>query len=411
MNFLKPTLKTITSSDPVFGTIAKYQEALKQYPKKDLVNATLGALFDDDGNLITMETFYQVYKSLPNQIHASYAKELAGNRDFLETIENWYFQDNHLTLPYKTLATPGGSGALSAALQTLVPEGSSVLIPDIGWSSYELMLTIRNLQPVKYRLFDDQLNFNLQGIKTLCQQIANSQQRLFIIINDPCHNPTGYSMTTEQWESLISFFNELPSDYPIVILNDIAYIDYALNPKQARRYFDSFNQINPNLLVLIACSLSKSLTVYGQRLGAIIALAANHHDLENVYTALSNHARGNWSNANNPTMVAFVQMLKQYQDQYMAEKQQTIDLLNQRSSLFINEASEVDLPLYPYQEGFFITVAIDPLKRDQYHQALLEHHIFTVPVDAGIRLAICGIPTYQLTGLAKKMKQVLDTIN
>ncbi len=31
------------------------------------------------------------------------------------------------------------------------------------------------------------------------------QNRLVIVINDPCHNPTGYSLSEDEWKKVISF--------------------------------------------------------------------------------------------------------------------------------------------------------------------------------------------------------------
>ena len=78
----------------------------------------------------------------------------------------------------------------------------------------------------------------------------------------------------------------------------------------------------------------------------------------------------------------------------------------------MNDAKAVGLPCYPYKEGFFITVKMNNNEqRDRYHEALMKELIFTVKVNEGIRVAICSLSVSACHGLAKKMKEILDTID
>ena len=53
---------------------------------------------------------------------------------------------------------------------------------------------------------------------------------------------------------------------------------------------------------------------------------------------------------------------------------------------------------------------MDNESRDKYHEALMANNIFTVKVNLGIRVAICSLSVEKTKGLAKKMKDILDTI-
>lgn len=99
------------------------------------------------------------------------------------------------------------------------------------------------------------------------------QDRLVIIINDPCHNPTGYSLSRKEWSDVIEFLNVCSQTHSVVLLNDIAYIDYSYRQEKAKEYFEVFDQISDNIVVVIAFSLSKSMTSYGLRCGAALLLA------------------------------------------------------------------------------------------------------------------------------------------
>ena len=80
-------------------------------------------------------------------------------------------------------------------------------------------------------------------------------------------------------------------------------------------------------------------------------------------------------------------------------------------SIFINNPTEVNLPHYPYREGFFVTLKIyDNDLCKKVHEAFLENHIYTVKVNHGIRVGLCSLPSHKIYGLAKKMKEIEDNI-
>ena len=68
---------------PIFNISERAQKAIKNVGKENVINATIGALTDDDGNLITLNTVFDEYKSLPNAEIAAYAS-IEGQKDYLE---------------------------------------------------------------------------------------------------------------------------------------------------------------------------------------------------------------------------------------------------------------------------------------------------------------------------------------
>ena len=236
------------------------------------------------------------------------------------------------------------------------------------------------------------------------------QDKLVVVINDPCHNPTGYSMTRKEWEQVIDFLNECSRRCPVVLLNDIAYIDFAYGQKEAKKYFSVFDDISGNMAVVVAFSLSKSMTSYGMRCGAAILMAKEPQIVQQLKTVFEKDARATWSNVNNGAMAMFVDVLDNHLADYDAQRLAYVDLLKQRSELFLKEAGAAGLKHYPYKEGFFVTLAMDNSLRDRYHEALMEEHIYTVKVNKGIRVAICSMPLEKVRGLARRMKDILDRV-
>jgi aspartate aminotransferase/aromatic-amino-acid transaminase len=145
------------------------------------------------------------------------------------------------------------------------------------------------------------------------------------------------------------------------------------------------------------------------RLGAAILLAKSDQMIKSMFDSFENSARAIWSNVNNGWMENFTKVISTNSQKFLQEKQKYIDILKRRSKTFIDEAQSCDLDIYPYHEGFFITIKItDPEFIQAYHQALMDKNIFTVKLTKGIRVAICSVPLVKLQGLAKKMKIIYD---
>ena len=110
-------------------------------------------------------------------------------------------------------------------------------------------------------------------------------------------------------------------------------------------------------------------------------------------------------------MANFSWVVTDNREAYLSEKQNYIDLLHERSEIFLNEAAECRLPLYPYKEGFFITVRIEDNDLvTRVHDALMKQHIYTVTVNKGIRIAICSLPKRKAAGLAAKIMEVMNQV-
>ena len=111
-------------------------------------------------------------------------------------------------------------------------------------------------------------------------------------------------------------------------------------------------------------------------------------------------------------MENFVRVTTSGYTEFMREKDSYIQLLKQRSDILVEEAKACNLPIYPYKEGFFVTLKMPNNEiREKYHQALIKNNIFTVQVNKGIRVAICSISVEKVKGLAKRLKDVYDTLD
>lgn len=409
MRFVKEQVDLQPIVDTVFAIVAQAKQAKKELGEDAVVDATIGSLYDENGKIVAFDSVFQTLKQLPNEVMAAYAGSFTGNPNYREHVYDWVVGDRS-KLAHSVIATPGGTGAVSITISEMLDAGETLILPEICWGSYALMASMDNLQTRAYSLFEGD-HFNIASFRQVCTEVMQQQKKIVVILNDPCHNPTGYSLSDAEWNAVIDVLNELSAQGPVILLNDIAYIDYAYRGKAARDYIRNFDRISENVFVVIAFSISKSLTSYGLRCGAAILLAQKPESVREVEIVFEKAARAIWSNVNNAAMENFVTVITDKRDAYEAEKDSYVRLLKERSSIFTQEADACALAYYPYKEGFFVTLRLeDNARRDAFHEAMMKEHIYTVKVNKGIRVAVCSLPIKKCYGLAKRMKAILDSL-
>lgn len=410
MSFVRKTANLVPIVDTVFTIVSLAQKDKMENGPEHVVDATIGSLYDETGNLVAYQSFFEHYNAMDNKNKAKYAASFTGNESFRKQVINWVFDGHAGALNKKVIATPGGSGAVSSTFNVILDQNETVILPEIAWGSYQLMAQQNCLKTRTYTMFEED-HFNLTSFKQVCTEVLNEQKKLLVVINDPCHNPTGYSMTHQEWNEVIDFLNECSKTGPVIILNDIAYIDYGTDQSTIRTYFDCFNQLTGNVMTVVAFSISKTCTSYGLRCGAAVLCGKDAEKLREVEIVFEKVARATWSNIPNAAMDNFTWTTTENLNNFLSEKQPYIDLIEKRASIFVSEAKEADLEIYPYKEGFFVTLKVeDNQLKQRYHQELMNHHIYTVQVNKGIRVAVCSLPVEKCYGLARKMKDILDTM-
>lgn len=410
MTFTRKSADLVPIVDTVFAIVKLAKEDKEKNGPENVVDATIGSLYGEDGKLVALNTVFENYDRIPHTVKAAYASSFLGNEGFRKQVYSWLFENINSNLKHEVIATPGGSGAVSLTFQSILEEGQTVIIPDIAWGSYKLMASQNNFKAVTYNMFEGN-SFNINSFKEIVLSTAKTQDKILVVINDPCHNPTGYTMSKEEWKEVISFLNEVSKETPCVVLNDIAYMDYSYDLDNSRKYLELFNDISDNVLVILAFSISKSLTSYGLRCGAAVVLATKQESVDEARIVFEKGARATWSNIPNAAMDNFTWVTTTNKEKFLEEKQKYIDLMKERSSIFLKESKEFGLTHYPYKEGFFVTLDMkDNNTRDIFHEKLMDNHIYTVCVNKGIRVAICSLPVNKVYGLAKKMKEIYREI-
>lgn len=408
--FLSEKVNDQAILDVVFEASQNARAAIKEHGSENVVNGVFGAYFKEEGGLLTFDTVYRTLDEVPDVEKARYAASISGAPEFKKGVKYWLFEKAGIEIDCDIIATPGGTGALSSTVKNTLAPGETVIHPEIGWGPYKTIAKQHNVGIETYKNFDGD-RFNLEAFSAVCEKVMEEQGKVLVFINDPCQNPTGYTIEDEEWDAITDFLDTLSEKGPIVMLVDIAYIDFTHKGDDYKQTFKRFENMSDNVLTVLAFSASKTMTAYGMRVGAQVLIGSTEERRTLFKNACENTCRGTWSTVNNGGMMTFASLAleEDKRNAYMKEKEAYLELLKERAEIFTREAEEAGLPLYPYKEGFFITIRIDDADRkNALHMKLQEHNIFFVNVKNGLRVAICSIPKEKVKGLARRVKEIYD---
>lgn len=399
-------------NDAIFEIAGRAKQAQDTLGRENVINATLGAIMDDEGNLVCLDAVYSVLKSLPNARIAAYA-QLAGQPEFLTAIEAACFAQYRPDAHIRSVAIPGGTGGLKHAVWNYTNKGDDILVADWFWSPYKTISEEGGRGLRNFRLFNDQGGFDIEDFDEKFTQLVKDQKRALTILNTPAHNPTGYSLSDEEWDKVIEILKKNAAADPenkIILVVDTAYIDYAGEGTSQRAFFKKFENLPENIFVMIAFSMSKGYTMYGLRMGALVGISAVEDIVVDFYYACLHSGRASWSNGTRAAMETLIDIhqdpskLKSYEE----ERNHWKDVLRKRANAFVKAAEEVGLEILPYRDGFFTTIPYHHPK--QLVEKLTEYNMYAVALKKGVRFAICAVDEKNCAKAPSVIKKALDEL-
>lgn len=411
INMVADHAKWPIANDPIFEISGRAKKAIAEHGKENVIDATLGALYDDNGNLICMESVYSTLKNLPNSKIAAYAP-LAGTPEFLTSVEKACFGDYKPDAYIRAVATPGGTGSIKHGICNYTNPGDVILIADWYWSPYATIAEEIGRTVETFTMFDENGNFNIPSYKEHFEKLMKKQKRVVSILNTPAHNPTGYSVSDEEWDQILDILKDAAKDKEnrVILVVDTAYIDFAGQGQERRKFFKKFSNLPENLFVMIGYSMSKGYTMYGMRSGAAIGISSNEDIAIEFQYSCMHSGRANWSNGTRgametmATIYADPELLAKYKDEVDANKK----MLQERAKIFVDEANKIGLTTLPYRDGFFITIEHPEPKK--LMEELTKYNLYLVSLKKGIRFAICAVSAEKCKKAPAIIKKAIDDL-
>jgi len=379
------------------------REAAKIYP--DVINASIGMFYDEDKKIGGMPIVSNAIRNLLDEEILPYPA-VDGGALFKSNLVTWVFgkyeDDIKKSFYVNACATPGGSGAIASTFSIFSKPGESIFVSDIRWQ-YERFADRAKLNCFEHKLFDGD-GFNMTSFKERLDELCQQQKRVIVIVNDPCHNPTGFTLSQDEFSQILDILNA-KKENDIIFLYDLAYLEFS-HETDNRKKLSLLTKLEENVTTVIAFSGSKTFGVYGLRLGAAIYLSKNEQLIKDVHLKFVNEARGSWSATPTASIELFNQFsIEKNKEVFHKDLDKINTLVQKRSQLFISQAQAIGLKTHPFRSGFYTVVLTnDP---DHDYLKLAEHHIYAVPMNGGVRFALCSLSLKEIDGLPLKIKSIL----
>ena len=404
MNFVKENNRTIPAEDKVFALSGRAQAAIAKKGKDAVINATVGALLDDNGDLVVMSSVVEAIKSLSPADYAAYAP-ITGTPEFKKAVVKALFGNYEPSGAVQVCVTPGGTGSITSVIKNYSQVGDCVLTHDWCWANYRNIASEHGRKLATFRFFDEDGNFDADDLENRLNELAVHQDQVVLMINSPAHNPTGYSLSNDDWEKVIRIVNK--ASCKVVLFLDIAYIDYAGEEDEVRAFIPLLAKLGDHVPTIFGYSASKTLTAYGMRCGAIVCMAKTEEDAEEFRRAAEYSARSTWSNCNRSAMVVMGKIYSDPELQAKVDEERRMyrDMLLERGKVFEKTLNDNGIKCVPFSAGFFVTIACDDPA--SVGKKLEEQDIFCLALAKGIRVSIASISKEKCVKCAEAISKLL----
>ena len=397
--------------DKIFAASDTANKAAQVHGKENVINATIGAILDENRVLSCLPTIEKNYRKIETVDLVQYAP-IAGLPEYLSAVVNEACGESRPDAHIAAVATAGGTGCLHHVIWNYAEIGDKIITSDWYWDAYSSICKdmLRTLDT--YTMFDENKKYNIAALEEKIRELAVTQNNVVVIINTPAHNPIGYSVSNEEWDDILQMVQTIIKETGknIVLLVDLAYIDYAGEREAVRSFIKKFENLPKELLIILSYSMSKGYTLYGQRTGAMIGISSDEGVIEEFASINQFTSRATWSNINRPSMRLLANICKEPEllAAVCKERNDLYQMIKNRADIFTREAKEVGLDMLPYIAGFFLSMPSN--NSTAVCEKLKEDLVFAVPLTKGVRIAVCAVPEYQIRGLAAKVKKAFDAV-
>jgi aromatic-amino-acid transaminase len=391
---LIPEARARPADDPIFALDAEAQR-LAQTGKR-VINATLGALMEDDGTLAVMPSVAEALAGVPLARAASYAP-IAGDAAFREAVVGDLLGGTPLAGQAVAVATPGGTGALHHAVTNFLGPGEALLTTSYYWGPYRTIADHTRRGLVAFPMFGSDGSLDLGAFESALMDLLRRQERVLVIFNSPCHNPTGYSLEQREWAESVRILRAAARRGAVTFLNDFAYAKYG--EQAERQWLERAAEMVGEVVLLVAWTVSKSFALYGARVGALVAVHPDPEERQRIFNALSYSCRGTWSNCNHLGLLAIERLLSDPDLRARSDRERArlVRMLAERVQAFNLHAGRAGLAYPRYRGGFFVSVFTP---RPEVTAAVArERGVFVVPIQGAVRVALCSTSAAQVPEL------------
>ncbi|QEM81574.1 aromatic amino acid transaminase [Halomonas binhaiensis] len=185
--------------------------------------------------------------------------------------------------------SPGGTGALRLAADFIAHQlpGKGIWVSDPTWPNHHGIFTAAGIKLNKYPYVDADNRLDFDGMLSALKKIPEGD---VVVLHACCHNPTGFDLNQQQWQEVLKVLQERN----LLPLVDFAYQGFAEGLDEDAYAVRLLAENLDDVLVTSSCS--KNFGIYNERTGALIVVAKDNEEMQNVRSQIAIVARENYSN-------------------------------------------------------------------------------------------------------------------
>jgi len=388
------------AGDPILSL----NEAFHADPRPHKVNLSIGIYFDDAGRIPVLGCVHEAEAQMLAAAGPKPYLPIEGSAAMRGAVQALLFGAGHEVITgmrVATLQTIGSSGGLKVGadfLKRWLPD-SQVWVSDPTWDNHRAMFEGAGLAVHSYPYYDSATG----GLKfdAMLAALSALPARSVVLLHACCHNPTGVDLTHAQWERLLPVLRKRE----LLPYLDIAYQGYGDGIDE-----DAFAirlLASAGLTFFVANSFSKSMSVYGERAGALSVVCADKAEAELVLGQLKATVRRNYSSpaihaAGIVSRVLGDPALREAWVTDVAAMRQRILAMRQRlHDVLAAKLPSRDFGYFLSQRGMFSYTGLSAAQVDRLRN---EHAVYLVRSG---RMCVAGLNTRNVEPVATAMAAVL----
>ena len=276
------------AGDPILSLNEDFQKD----PRPNKINLSIGIYFDDAGHIPVMSSVKRAEALVVAKGGPKPYLPIEGATNFRGAVQQLLFGAGHEAVTSGRVATiqsVGSSGGLKVGADFIARffPGSQVWVSDPTWDNHRSMFEGAGLTVNTYPYYDTATG----GLKfdEMLSTLRGLPAKSVVLLHACCHNPTGVDLTRAQWDTLIPLLRERE----LIPYLDLAYQGFG-DGIEADAYAVRA-LASAGVSFFIANSFSKSMSVYGERCGALSVVCPDAGQAVNVLGQMKFTVRRNYS--------------------------------------------------------------------------------------------------------------------
>jgi aromatic-amino-acid transaminase len=386
--------------DPILGVT----EAFAADPNPNKVNLGVGVYYDDNGRVPVLECVRRAEQKLAEAPLPRNYLPIDGIPAYDRAVQELLFGAGSRVLREQrvvTVQTLGGTGGLKVGADLLrrLNREAGIWISDPSWENHQALFDYAGFEVRAYPYYDAASH----GVRfdAMLDTLGGLPAGSIAVLHACCHNPTGVDLSADQWERVIEVVNARG----IVPFLDIAYQGFAegldADAAAVRRFAESCP------VVFVSSSFSKSMSLYGERAGALSLVTSSTDEAARVLSQLKRVIRTNYSNP--PThggqVVATVLTtpeLRALWDKELGQMRDRIKAMRRELVQRIRaQRADFDFSFVVRQRGLF---SYSGLSREQVRRLREEYSLYAI--DSG-RICVAALNSRNVDYVARAIASVL----